>query len=106
MADILRFPSEKIAPAMGLTHPECAAIRATVYDLIHHGRSTGVSFHNDGQFMCVFDHHGQPYFIGREESTCLLFDPDETLLAESRRFDVVLEALDATLSSSRDRQVN
>ncbi len=63
------------------------------------------SGHNDGQFMCVFDGDGEPYSIGREKGVCYLTDPDETMIAHSRRFEIVLEALEMMLSPTPDETV-
>ena len=99
MATILPFPVEKVVPVWGLTKRECDAVRAEAYDLILRGRVTSVTCRYDRQYMCVFDRERAPYFIGREERVCYLFSPDETLIAQSRRFKDVLEAMDVVLSS-------
>ena len=99
MGTILQFPVDKVVPFRGLTKRECDAVRAHAYDLILQGRVTSVSCRYDRQYMCVFDHEGAPYFIGREERVCYLFGPDETLLAESFRFKDVLDSMNVTLSS-------
>ncbi len=104
MAVILRFPSESFTPATGLTHPEQATVHNLVRDLTRCGLATGVTCHNDGQFMRVFDKRGHAYFIGREDRMCLLYDPDENLLSESRCFPTVLDALDQRLSGFLRRQ--
>ena len=52
--------------------------------------------------MCVFDGDGEPYSIGREEGVCYLTDPDETMIAHSQRFEIVLEALEMMLSPTPD----
>lgn len=98
MATILPFPIRKTIPVWGLTQQECDAIHEMAYECIREGRATGVSIHNDGQYMCVFDKGGEPYFIGRVDSDCYLFDSDETLIAESRRFEIVMDALQEYLS--------
>ncbi len=102
MATILPFPNTKVVPVRGLTKQECEAVHAEACALMYQGRATGVSIHNDGQYMCVFDRCGEPYFIGREEGVCYLFDHNETMVAQSRRFGDVLEALEVMLSSTPD----
>ena len=102
MATILPFPVKKVVPIWGLTEQECDAVQAAVYDLIIHGYATGVSFHNDRQYMCVFDGNGEPYSIGREKGVCYLADPDETMLVHNRRFEIVLQALEILLTSRPD----
>ena len=67
--------------------------------LIEKGLSTFFSIHHDGQYLCVFDRHGDPYFIGREESEYYLFGPDETLLAQGLSVEEALYALELALKS-------
>ncbi|MDA0990484.1 MAG: hypothetical protein O3A51_07010 [Verrucomicrobia bacterium] len=102
MATILPFPVKKVVPIWGLTEEERDAVQAEGYDLMLQGHATGVSIHNDGQYMCVFDGNGEPYAIGREAGVCYLYDPDETMLAHSRRFENVLQALEILLTSRPD----
>ena len=101
MATILPFPRNNVVPIWGLTERECAAIHAAAFPLIQNGQSTGVSVHNDRQYMCVFDCDGAPYSIAREEGVCYLTSPEETMLAHSRRFEIVLQALAVILKSSQ-----
>ena len=98
MATILPFPKKRTIPVGGLTQEECDTIHALASDLIREGRATGVSIHNDGQYMCVFDGHGEPYFIGRVDNDCYLFNASEALIAENRRFEVVIDALQEILT--------
>ena len=102
MATILPFPVKKVVPIWGLTEQECDAVQADAYDLMLQGWVTGVSIHNDGQYMCVFDGNGEPYSIGREEGVCYLANPKKTMLARSRRFENVLQALEILLTSGPD----
>ena len=102
MATILPFPVKNVVLVWGLTEHECAAVQAVAYDLMTQGHATGVSIHNDRQYMCVFDGNGEPYSIGREEGVCHLADPDETMLVRNRRFEIVLQALEMLLSSRPD----
>ncbi len=102
MAKILSFPFKKVDPIRGLTEHECDAVQAVAYELMLQGHATGISIHNDGQYMCVCDGNGEPYAIGREEGVCYLSHPDETMLAHSRRFENVLQALEILLTSRPD----
>ena len=52
--------------------------------------------------MCVFDGKREPYTISREEGVCYLSDPDETMLAHSRQFEELLQALEVLLTSRPD----
>jgi hypothetical protein len=102
MATIIPFPVKKVVPIWGLTEQECNAVQAVAYDLILEGHARRVSVHNDRQYMCVLDANGEPYSIGREEGVCYLTDPDETMLTHSRRFEIVLQALQILLTSRPD----
>lgn len=102
MATIIPFPNAMPIPVRGLTKQECDVLDAEAAGLIHHGPATGVSIHNDGQFMCVYGCRGERYFIGRKEGMCYLFDDEESMLAKSRRFENVVKALEAVLTSSEE----
>ncbi len=102
MATILPFPVKKASPVWGLTEEECDAVQAEAYDMMLQGRVTGVSIHDDGQYMCVFDGNGEPYAIGRENGVCYLFDNDDVVLASSHRFEIVLDALEMILPTAPD----
>ena len=102
MATILQFPIKKSPPVQGLTEEECDTIQSEAYDLMLQGRATGVSFHGDGDYMCIFDANGEPYSLGRENGICYLFDCDDRVLARSQRFDIVLDALDMILPPTQD----
>ena len=99
MATIIPFPNRMPPPERGLTRQECAFLDAEAAGLIVNGQATSVSIHNDGQYMCVYDSEGARYFVGREEGICYLFDDDETMLAESPRFEIVVQALEAILTA-------
>ena len=102
MATILPFPVKNAIPDRGLTEQECDAVQAEAYDLMLQGRVTGVSIHEEGEFMCVFDGDGEQYSIGRENGICYLFDTDGAVLAKSQRFEIVLDTLDIMLPPSPD----
>ena len=97
MATILPFPAKKAKRDWGLTEEECDAVQAEAYDLMLQGRVTGVSIHEDGQYMCVFAGNGEQYSIGRENGVCYLFDAKGEIVAKSRRFGIVLDTLDVML---------
>jgi hypothetical protein len=97
MATILPFPVKKVVPESELTEDECRTVHEEAYALMQRGRVTGVSHHADGMYMCVFDRAGEPYFIGREDGVCYLFDPTGAFVARSRRFEIVVDALNEAL---------
>ena len=97
MATILTFPVKKVISSSELTEDECQTVHEEAYGLMQRGSVTGVSRHNDGMYMCIFDRNGEPYFIGRENGVCYLFDPTGAFVARSPRFEVVVDALTETL---------
>lgn len=97
MATILTFPSRKTTPACSLTRPECDAVRAMVDDLIDSGFARAVGIQNDGQYICIHDQDGAPYYIGREDGICSAYTPDETMISMSTRFAHVLNALEVAM---------
>lgn len=100
MAIIIPFPNAAPAPRCGLSQQECALVEAEAAGFIHDGLATDVSIHNGGQYMCVFNRRGEPYYLGREEGVVYLFDHRETLLAESIQFAAVLQRLETVLAAS------
>jgi len=98
MGDVLRFPVEMRVPRSGLEEDECGAVVSAACVAIEQGAATAVSVQNDGQYVCVFGRRGEPYYIGRVDCLCYLFDEETVVVAESIRFDVVLAALRDTLS--------
>ena len=68
--------------------------------LLRNGLATYLSFHNGGQYACVYDAAGDAHWLGREEGSYAVFDPDENLIAESPEFKVVLTALEMSLERS------
>ena len=100
MAIIIPFPNPAPAPLCGLSQQECTVLEAEAAGFIHDGLASDVSVHNGGQYMCVYDRHGEPYYLGREEGVVYLFDHRETLLAESIQFAAVLQRLESVLAAS------
>ena len=97
MGDLVAFPTKKkTVPVRQLTKQECDSVLSV---LIAKGLGTYLSVLNNGRYVCVFNRSDEPYFIGREESMCYLFDPEDTLLAQSQDLDDVLDVLEDTLKS-------
>ena len=93
MATILPFPRAKVSSASGLTTGECEALHAKAFVLIKQGLATRVSVHDNGQYICVFDCRGEPFFFGRVDGVYYLFGQNETLIAKAERFEVLMETL-------------
>lgn len=97
MGDLVAFPTKKkTVPVRQLTKQECDSVLSV---LIEKGLGTYLSVLNDGRYICVFNQSDEPYFIGREETMCYLFDPDDTLLVQSADLDDVLGVLEESLNS-------
>ena len=97
MATILPFPVRKPVSDSELSENECRTVHEEAYALMQRGMVTGVSQHADGMYMCVFDRDGEPYFIGREDGVCYLFDPTGAFVARSTQFEIVVDALNEAL---------
>ena len=100
MGEVVPFAKKKkLVSFQRMTKRECDAVLAI---LIEKELANYFSIHDGGQYLCVFDSHGDPYIIGREKSVCYLFDPDETMLAQGQCFEDVLDTLEMTLKSTPD----
>ena len=101
MAKVIEY-SEATVPLQGLTEQECADVEAVADSLIERGQATGYAIHFDNKYMCVFDVHGEPHLIGRQNGVCYLLDKYNMILARSQRFEIVLDALEMMLSPTPD----
>ena len=70
--------------------------------MMQRGHATGVSVHDKGRFMCVFDCQGAPYLIGREHGVCFMSNADATLIAHSASFAYALQSLQMMLSPEKE----
>ena len=71
MGIVVPFPETKAFPAQRLTKQECDSVLTV---MIGKGLDTYVSINNGSKYVCVFDHKDEPYYIGREDGVCYLFD--------------------------------
>ena len=98
MGELVPFPTKKkMVPVRQLTKQECDSVLAV---LIEKRLGTYLSVLNDGRYICVFNKSEEPYFIGRQQNMCYLFDPDETLILQSQHLEDVLNTLEVTLKSA------
>ncbi len=97
MGIVAPFPETKAFPAQRLTKQECDAVLTV---MIGKGLDTYVSINNGSKYVCVFDHKDEPYYIGREDGVCYLFDHDETVITSSEHFEVVQQALEVILKEN------
>ena len=97
MGIVLPFPECKTLPAQRLTKQECDAVLSVH---IEKGLATYVSLNNGCQYVCVFDYEGEPYYIGREDGVCYLFDHEEMVVISSQHFEVVQQALEVILKEN------
>ncbi len=102
MATIIPFPKAMPVPGRGLSKQECDVLDSEAREFILDGQASGVTTHNDGQYMCVFGPGGAPLMINRQNGLCYLFDNNEMMLARSQRFEIVLQALEAALALFED----
>ena len=98
MEIVVPFPKIKTLPAQRLTKQECDAVLMV---MIAKGLDTYVSVNNGSKYVCVFGYKGEPYYIGREDGVCYLFDCDEMVIISSLFFDVVQRALERILKENR-----
>ncbi len=97
MGIVVPFPKTKTLPARRLTKQECDAVLMVV---IAKGLDTYVSVNNGSEYVCVFGYEGEPYYIGRENGVCYLFDYDEMVIISSPHFHVVQQALEVILKEN------
>ena len=103
MGKVIEFSKLPTAlPLRGLTGQECEEVKATAVTLVDQGQATGSAIHHDSGYMCVFDIHGEPLLIGRQNGVCYLFDKYNMILARSENFEIVLDALKMILAPSPD----
>ncbi len=102
MGKVLPFPECKTLPAQRLTKQECDAVLSVH---IENGLAIYVSLNNGCQYVCVFDYEGKPYYIGREDGVCYLFDHEEMVVTSSQHFEVVQQALEVILKENGNEPV-
>ncbi len=102
MGIVAPFPETKAFPAQRLTKQECDSVLTV---MIGKGLDTYVSINNGSKYVCVFDHKDEPYYIGREDGVCYLFDHNEMVITSSEHFEVVQIILEAILTESENETV-
>ena len=95
MGEIIPFPKKKRSiDFQPLTRREKADVMTVLRE---RELATYVGLLDAGRHVCIFDDQGNPYSIGREETTWYLFDPNETMLHESQHFEHLVDTLESTL---------
>ena len=102
MGIVVQFPETKALPAQRLTKQECDAVLSV---MLAKGLNTYVSINNGSKYVCVFGYEDEPYYIGREDGVCYLFDDDEMVIISSPHFEVVQHALEGILKEDRNEPV-
>lgn len=102
MGIVVPFPEAKAFPAQRLTKQECDAV---ITVMIARGLETYVSISKGSKYVCVFGYEGEPYYLGREDGVCYLFDNAERVIVSSRYFDVVQLVLEGILQENRNEPV-
>jgi len=70
-----------------------------VQEFIREGRASNVSNERGCAYISVFDMHGAPFTIVREQRILQLMSPDGATIVLSETLDGIIEALDASLYS-------
>ena len=102
MGIVVQFPEAKAFPAQRLTKQECDAVLTV---MLAKGLATYVSINNGSKYVCVFGYEDEPYYIGREDGVCYLFDCDETVIVSSPRFEIVQQALEGILKEDKNEPI-
>ena len=97
MTDPLNHANAPVIPVWGLMPDECLKIIAQAQKFILQGRASDVSEHRRSAYICVFDRHGTPYTVGREQRILHLVGPSGETIAISKNLDAIINALDASL---------
>ena len=97
MAHPLNHANAPVIPVWGLMPDECLKIIAQAQKFILQGRASDVIEKHRRAYICVFDHHGTPYTVGREQRILHLVGPDGATITLSKNLDVIINALDANL---------
>ena len=99
MGIVVPFPEKSAFPAQLLTKQECDGLLTV---MIEKGLETYVSICNGSKYVCVCDYDGEPYYLGREDGICYLFDHNEKVIFSSQYFEVVQLALEVLLEEKRN----
>ncbi len=97
MANPVDHANAPVIPVWGLMPDECLKIIAQAQKFILQGRASDVSEHRRSAYICVFDHRGAPYIVGREQRILHLVGPGGKTIVISKNLDVIIDALDASL---------
>ncbi len=98
MTDPLNHANAPVIPVWGLMPDECLKIIAQAQKFILQGRASDVTENRRRAYIRVFDRHGAPYTVCREQRILHLLDPGGETIAISKKLDVIIDALDASLS--------
>ncbi len=99
MANPADHANAPVIKVWGLLPDECLKIIAQAQKFIRQGRASDVTEKHRRAYICVFDIHGAPYTVGREQRILHLVGPDGATIALSKNLDVIIDALDARLTS-------
>ena len=87
-----------VVPLWGLMPDECLKIIAQAQKFILQGRASDVTENRRRAYIRVIDRHGAPYTVCREQRILHLLGPGGETIAISKKLDVIIDALDASLS--------
>ena len=97
MPDALGETADNVIPVWGLMPDEWLKIIAQAQKLIRQGRASDVGEVRHGAYICVYDRHGAPYTVGREQRILRLLGPGGETIAFSKNLNAIIDALDSSL---------
>jgi hypothetical protein len=97
MPDALGEIADNVIPIWGLMPDECQKIIAQAQKFIRQGRASDVAEKSRRAYICVFDRHGAPYTIGREQRILHLLGPGGNTIVISKNLDAIIYALNSSL---------
>ena len=97
MPDALGETADNVILVWGLMPDEWMKISAQAQKLIRQGRASDISKERLRTYICIYDRHGAPYTVGREQRILHLLGPCGETIALSEDLDVIIKALASRL---------
>ena len=97
MPDALGEIANNVIPVWGLMPDEWQKIITQAQYLIRQGRASDVNEECHGAYICVYDRHGAPYTVGREQRILHLLGPGGETIAISMNLDAIIDVPNSSL---------
>ena len=97
MSDAFGDATKNVIPIWGLMPDECQKIIAQAQKFIRQGWASDVGEVRSGTSICVYNCHGAPYTIGREQRILHLLGPAGDTIVISKNLDAIIYALNSSL---------